>query len=224
MRWQHPQRGLLAARPFIAARRADRPDRAAHRVGARAGAAPRPRAWRDGGVDLPSPSTCRRATCSTRGCREGRRLLARTACRRRARARDHRERADGRPGARRCDGARPARRRLRLAIDDFGTGYSSLAYLTQLPVTAQDRPLLRHANGRRRSATRSIVRSTIELAHDLGLQRRRRGRRGCRDADAARPPRLRQAQGYHLTRPIPAAELADWLACSSWRDAEPEAA
>ena len=69
-----------------------------------------------------------------------------------------------------------------------------------------------------------IVRSTIDLAHNLGLRVVAEG-----VEDAATLTQLRElgcdvAQGYHLTRPIPAAELADWLACSSWRDAEPEAA
>jgi predicted signal transduction protein with EAL and GGDEF domain len=111
-----------------------------------------------------------------------------------------------------------------IAIDDFGTGHSSLAYLSQLPAEQLkiDRSFVLAMMGSERDAV--IVRSAISLAHDLGL---RVVAEGVEDAATlAQLARLGcdEAQGYHLTRPIPAVELADWLACSSWRDVEPEAA
>src|SRR4030088_1165587 len=57
-----------------------------------------------------------------------------------------------------------------VAIDDFGTGYSSLAYLTDLPIGELkiDRSFVRAMRSDARNAI--VVRSTIELAHNLGLR------------------------------------------------------
>jgi diguanylate cyclase (GGDEF)-like protein len=56
-----------------------------------------------------------------------------------------------------------------LSIDDFGTGHASLAYLSRLPVGALkiDRSFVQRLD--RDAADRTIVRSTVDLAHDLGL-------------------------------------------------------
>ena len=58
----------------------------------------------------------------------------------------------------------------RLSIDDFGTGYSSLAYLSQLPASELkvDRSFVSRMVTSPRDAT--IVQSTIDLAHNLGLE------------------------------------------------------
>src|SRR2546430_462717 len=59
---------------------------------------------------------------------------------------------------------------VRFAIDDFGTGYSSLSQLSRLPVDELkiDRSFITYAHERRDDAT--IVMSTIELAHSMGLK------------------------------------------------------
>ena len=57
------------------------------------------------------------------------------------------------------------------SIDDFGTGYSSLAYLKRPAGRRdQDRPLVRHAHGPSDDDDATIVRSTIDLGRNLGLE------------------------------------------------------
>jgi diguanylate cyclase (GGDEF)-like protein len=94
-----------------------------------------------------------------------------------------------------------------LSIDDFGTGYSSLAYLKQLPVKELkiDRSFVTGMSSDADSAL--IVRSTIELGHNLGLRVIAEG-----VEDAATLARLRVhgcdgAQGYLLGHPHPCAEV-----------------
>jgi EAL domain-containing protein (putative c-di-GMP-specific phosphodiesterase class I) len=98
-----------------------------------------------------------------------------------------------------------------LAIDDYGTGYSSLSYLQRLPVTELkiDRCFVRGIGRSRRDTT--IVRSTIDMAHSLGL-----GVVGEGVEDAAALEVLRElgcdlGQGFHLGRPAPAEELTALL-------------
>ena len=59
---------------------------------------------------------------------------------------------------------------VRLSIDDFGTGYSSMAYLKSLPVheLKVDRSFVTHM--RANPSDHVIVRSTVDLGHNLGLQ------------------------------------------------------
>src|SRR5689334_1620963 len=96
---------------------------------------------------------------------------------------------------------------VRIAIDDFGTGYSSLAYLKRLPVDVLkiDRSFVRDLDTQ--GNDRIIVRSTIDLAHNLGL---RVVAEGVEDAVAAQVLRqfgCDEIQGYHLSRPVPASDF-----------------
>jgi diguanylate cyclase (GGDEF)-like protein len=100
---------------------------------------------------------------------------------------------------------------VRLSVDDYGTGYSSLAYLQALPVDELklDRSFVTHMSSDPRAAT--IVRSTIELSHQLGMQMVAEG-----VEDAAALQMLREggcdvAQGYHIARPMVAEALTQWL-------------
>jgi diguanylate cyclase (GGDEF)-like protein/PAS domain S-box-containing protein len=101
---------------------------------------------------------------------------------------------------------------LRLSVDDFGTGYTSLGYLRRLPITELkiDRSFIANMTTSEEDAV--IVRAAIDLGRNLGL-----GvvAEGVEDADVL--ARLEQlgcdiAQGYLVSRPVPAAELSDWLA------------
>jgi len=95
---------------------------------------------------------------------------------------------------------------VELAVDDFGTGYSSLAYLQRLPVSELkiDGAFARDLARSERDA--AIVRSTVEMARNLGL---RVVAEGIEDEVVARGPAsaARDAQGFLLGRPMPADEL-----------------
>ncbi len=100
---------------------------------------------------------------------------------------------------------------VRMSVDDFGTGYFSLSNLRRLPIDELkiDRtfvsPMLRD------ESDLIIVRSTINLGHDLGLRIIAEG-----VEDAATMQELARlgcdlAQGYHFGRPMPAAMFRRWL-------------
>jgi diguanylate cyclase (GGDEF)-like protein/PAS domain S-box-containing protein len=100
---------------------------------------------------------------------------------------------------------------IRLSIDDFGTGYSSLAYLKRLPVSEikVDRSFVMNMDEDEDDAT--IVRSTIDLGRNLGLDVVAEGVESQRVWDRLRALGCTAAQGYYLSRPVPAGELGNWL-------------
>jgi EAL domain-containing protein (putative c-di-GMP-specific phosphodiesterase class I) len=99
---------------------------------------------------------------------------------------------------------------VRLAIDDFGTGYSSLSYLTRLhpDEIKMDKSFVRHMRTDANSAV--IVRSTIELAHALGLTTVAEGVEDQPTYDALAALGCDRMQGYHIAPPMPAAALHRW--------------
>jgi diguanylate cyclase (GGDEF)-like protein len=106
---------------------------------------------------------------------------------------------------------------IALFIDDFGTGHSSLGYLQRLPVDAIkiDKSFVKDMLESPESA--AIVRATITLAHDLGIEVVAEG-----VENQAMWDRLAQfqcdvvAQGYFIGKPAPADEFRGWLARSPW--------
>jgi diguanylate cyclase (GGDEF)-like protein/PAS domain S-box-containing protein len=100
---------------------------------------------------------------------------------------------------------------IRLSIDDFGTGYSSLAYLKRLPVSEikVDRSFVMNMEEDEDDAT--IVRSTIDLARNLGLDVVAEGVESEHVWDSLRALGCTAAQGYYISRAVPAAELRTWL-------------
>ena len=105
---------------------------------------------------------------------------------------------------------------VRLSIDDFGTGYSSLAYLRHLPVRELkiDQSFVQgmHQN----DEDLVIVRSTIDLAHNLGLEVVAEGIELARHIEMLQELGCDLGQGFHIGRPMPAEKLPEWLAKEDW--------
>jgi diguanylate cyclase (GGDEF)-like protein len=101
---------------------------------------------------------------------------------------------------------------FKLSIDDFGTGYSSLAYLKRLPVDELkiDKSFVMAMADDAEDA--KIVRSTIDLAHNLGLTVVAEGVENAAIMGQLRALDCDEAQGYHMSRPVPATELASFAA------------
>ena len=105
---------------------------------------------------------------------------------------------------------------FRLSIDDFGTGYSSLSYLRHLPVHELKIDQSFVANMVSSESDLVIVRSTIDLAHNLGLTVVAEGIESARQVELLRGLGCDIGQGYFIGRPSCAGELAEWLRTSPW--------
>ena len=101
---------------------------------------------------------------------------------------------------------------VRLSIDDFGTGYSSLAYLRRLPV--DEVKLDREFTSRivTEPKVMMIVRSIADLATNMGISIVAEGVEDEATWNALAELGVQSAQGYHLGRPMPAAEFVEWSA------------
>jgi diguanylate cyclase (GGDEF)-like protein len=99
---------------------------------------------------------------------------------------------------------------FQLAIDDFGTGYSSLAYLKRLPVNELkiDQSFVRNMQTDANDAM--IVRSTIDLAHNLGIRVVAEGVENAEVWDMLRELNCDHAQGYHMGRPMLLPAFSNW--------------
>ena len=111
-----------------------------------------------------------------------------------------------------------------LAIDDFGTGYSSLAYLSRLPVDEIkiDKSFVMDMMTDKHAAV--IVRSTIELAHNLGLKVVAEGVESQQLWETLTQWGCDAAQGYYISKPLPQDQLMAWLQTSVWACTEPQSA
>jgi EAL domain-containing protein (putative c-di-GMP-specific phosphodiesterase class I) len=100
---------------------------------------------------------------------------------------------------------------VKLSIDDFGTGYSSLAYLKQLPVDELkiDKSFVLNMENDLQDA--KIVRSTVDLAHNLGLSVVAEGVETKKAWKLLEALACDEAQGYYIAKPMPAAQFADWV-------------
>lgn len=100
---------------------------------------------------------------------------------------------------------------VHLSLDDFGTGYSSLTYLKEMPVNQVkiDRSFVQHMTQDPTDA--AIVKATVELAHNLGLEVVAEGAESESTCELLGRFRCDLAQGWWLSRALPAAELVEWL-------------
>jgi diguanylate cyclase (GGDEF)-like protein len=98
-----------------------------------------------------------------------------------------------------------------LSLDDFGAGYSSLTYLKQLPVSEIkiDKSFVVRMDVDDDDAR--IVRSTIDLAQALGLRVVAEGIETAQTWTRLARLGCDIAQGYYLSRPLPAAEFAEFV-------------
>lgn len=100
-------------------------------------------------------------------------------------------------------------RGIRLSVDDYGTGQSTLSYLKHLPVHELkiDKSFVTTLANSETDAI--MVRSTINLAHELGLQVVAEGIEDQATLDTLRQMGCDYAQGYFISKPIGSSELLD---------------
>ncbi len=103
-----------------------------------------------------------------------------------------------------------------LSIDDFGTGYSSLSYLKRLPVKQLkiDRSFVSDMISDRDDAM--IVRSTIDLAHNLGLSTVAEGVESEQILERLKNMECDVAQGYLISRPLSRDDFLSYLEAGEW--------
>lgn len=100
---------------------------------------------------------------------------------------------------------------ISLSIDDFGTGYSSLSYLRQLPIDTLkiDRDFVGEMLSNEQDII--IVRSTINLGHNLSLKVVAEGVEDNNTLDALGNMQCDIAQGYHISKPLSWPDIEIWL-------------
>jgi diguanylate cyclase (GGDEF)-like protein/PAS domain S-box-containing protein len=105
---------------------------------------------------------------------------------------------------------------VRLSVDDFGTGYSSLTHLRELPIDEIKIDKSFVAGMMRSEADAAIVRTVIDLGHNLGKQVCAEGVEDERTWTRLAELGCDLAQGFWIARPMPAADLRKWLVDTSW--------
>ncbi len=105
---------------------------------------------------------------------------------------------------------------VRLSVDDFGTGYSSLAYLKRFPVDEIKIDKSFVIDMLTDASDAVIVRSTIDLAHNMGMKVVAEGIESQKAWDKLAELGCNLGQGYHMCRPCPAADFKTWVYKSSW--------
>ena len=104
---------------------------------------------------------------------------------------------------------------VHLAIDDFGTGYSALSYLGRIAAGSLkiDRSFTQRLGDDGASA--AVVRAMVSMADAFGLAVVAEGVESHRQAELVRSLGCRSGQGFHYARPMPASDVAAYLAASA---------
>ena len=99
---------------------------------------------------------------------------------------------------------------VRISMDDFGTGHSSLAQLKNIPLHELkiDKSFIMNMQEDEQDA--AIVRTTIELAHNMGLEVVAEGVENEDTLRCLSDAGCEQAQGYFLSKPISSEDLMQW--------------
>jgi len=105
---------------------------------------------------------------------------------------------------------------VRLSIDDFGTGYSSLAYLKSLPVNEIKIDKSFVMNMHEDKDNNVIVKSTIELAHNLGYDVVAEGIENEDVYKLLQQYGCNIGQGFFMSKPLPIDEIEQWLNEKKW--------
>jgi EAL domain-containing protein (putative c-di-GMP-specific phosphodiesterase class I) len=113
---------------------------------------------------------------------------------------------------------------LSMSVDDFGTGYSSLANLKRLPVDGIKIDKSFVIDMAHDASDAAIVRSTIDLAHNLGLKVVAEGVENMETWRQLREHGCDLAQGFHVSRPLPGEELGRLIAAHESERIEAELA
>ncbi|MCB1921608.1 MAG: EAL domain-containing protein [Candidatus Competibacteraceae bacterium] len=104
---------------------------------------------------------------------------------------------------------------VKFSIDDFGTGYSSLAYLKRFPVDKLkiDQSFIRDITND--SDDLAIARTVVSIGHSLRLKVIAEGVENLETVCLLQKMRCNEAQGYFFAKPMPAAEIPQWLTSRS---------
>ena len=100
---------------------------------------------------------------------------------------------------------------VRISIDDFGTGYTSLAYIRKLPVSEIKVDKSFVLNMQESNDDAVIVRSVVDLGHNLGLDVVAEGVEDRATWDMLTQLGCTTAQGYYICRPVDPAAMAAWV-------------
>ena len=212
VRWQHPSRGLLPPADFVPL--AERTGTVAELTRWVLSAALRQcRAWRDAGLDLPIAVNLAAANVLDVNLPDAVAELldehgvpgSSLECE----ISEHTMMADPMRATDVLSRLRDLG--VRLSLDDFGTGHSSLAYLKRLPLDEVkiDRSFVAGMAEDENDAV--IVRSTIDLARNLGLDVVAEGVETEAIMNDLAALSCDVVQGFFVSRPLPAASLESWL-------------
>ncbi|MGY1640079.1 putative bifunctional diguanylate cyclase/phosphodiesterase [Geodermatophilus sp. SYSU D00703] len=105
------------------------------------------------------------------------------------------------------------RRGVEVGIDDFGSGFSSLGQLVAIPagILKIDRSLVAFPEGRRSAAAAAIA-AVVALGRACGMRVMAEGVETAEQLELAAELGCTSAQGFHIARPMPAEEVAPWMA------------